>query len=254
MESIYFSLLGKFSYIGLFVVLFVAGLGVPLPEDIPLLAAGWLVHKGQADLLLMMLTGLAGVMVGDSLIFNMGRKYGIHIIEHKWLRRIAKPWLLEKARNMYARHGTKILFAARFMPGLRSVMFLTAGMFRVPFWKFFIIDGAAALISVPVWVWAGYRFSPHILDILEGTRLAGLGVGGLLVLALIGWGVYEYFHHLRSKGHEGAAQIHESLASRAAAELSPDASPAAGDSGALAAPSKVSGGIKSDAVAAGKAD
>lgn len=202
MDGFFFTLLGKFSYIGLFSVLIAAGLGVPLPEDIPLLAAGWLVYRGKADLYLMMLTGLAGVMVGDSLIFNMGRKYGMRIVEHKWLRRIAKPWLLEKARLMYANHGAKILFAARFMPGLRSVLFLTAGVFRVPYWKFFVIDGFAALISVPVWVWVGYKFSNYLDDILGGTRMASYIIGGVLVVALIAWGCWEYFHHLRKQGRE----------------------------------------------------
>lgn len=205
LDSVFFTLLSKFSYIGLFSVLIAAGLGVPLPEDIPLLAAGWLVFRGKADLALMMLTGLAGVMVGDSLIFNMGRRYGVHIVEHKWLRRIAKPWLLEKARLLYQNHGAKILFAARFMPGLRSVLFLTAGVFRVPYWKFFLIDGFAALISVPVWVYVGYKFSAHMEAILGGTRTATIAVGSGLIVALIVWGCYEYFHHLRSKGHEADA-------------------------------------------------
>lgn len=207
MDSIFFTLLGKFSYIGLFTVLMVAGLGVPLPEDIPLLAAGWLVYRGKADLVLMMLTGLAGVMVGDSLIFNMGRRYGVHIVEHKWLRRIAKPWMLEKARLMYENHGAKILFAARFMPGLRSVLFLTAGIFRVPFWKFFLIDGFAALISVPVWVYVGYRFSNYMEQILGGTRMASYVIGGIFAAALIAWGCYEYFHYLRNKGREAELGI-----------------------------------------------
>ncbi len=64
LDSVFFTLLSKFSYIGLFSVLIAAGLGVPLPEDIPLLAAGWLVFRGKADLALMMLTGLGLVAIG----------------------------------------------------------------------------------------------------------------------------------------------------------------------------------------------
>lgn len=199
MDSVFFTFLLKFSYAGLFGILFVAGLGVPLPEDIPLLAAGWLAYRGHADLGLMMLTGLIGVLVGDALIFNMGRRYGTHIVEHRWLRRIAKPWLLERARGLYENHGMKILFAARFMPGLRSVLYLTAGVCRVPYWKFFVIDGCAALISVPAWVWVGYYFSQQIEKVVGGARLASKVVGGLLLVALICWGIYEYYHNLRKK-------------------------------------------------------
>jgi membrane protein DedA with SNARE-associated domain len=199
LETILFSLLAKWSYLGLFIVLMAAGLGVPLPEDIPLLAAGWLVHRGQADLFLMMLTGLLGVMVGDSLLFTMGKRYGLHIVEHRWLRAIAKPWMLEKAREKYANHGAKILFAARFMPGLRSVIFLTAGVCRVPYWKFFIIDGAAALISVPLWVWVGWKFSARMEAILGTTRMATIVIVSLLLCSLVVWAAWEYFRYLRKK-------------------------------------------------------
>ncbi len=199
--------LSKWSYFGLFMILIAAGLGIPLPEDIPLVAAGWLVYHGNADLWLMILAGLVGVMVGDSLLFSMGRRYGDHVVEHRWLKRVAKPWLIEKARQLYMDHGAKVIFAARFMPGIRAVVFLIAGVFRVPFWKFVLIDGTAALISVPVWVWVGAKFSKHLEAILEGARLGTVGIVGVLILALAIWGIYEYRHNLSKKGHEGMTEI-----------------------------------------------
>jgi len=220
--------LAKWSYFGLFLILIAAGLGIPLPEDIPLVAAGWLVYKGRADLWLMIAAGLIGVMVGDSLLFSMGRRYGDHVVEHRWLRRIAKPWLIEKARRLYVNHGAKVIFAARFMPGIRAVVFLIAGVFRVPYWKFLLIDGVAALISVPVWVWVGARFSKHLEAILEGARLGTAGVVGVLILALVIWGVYEWRHNLSKKGHEAEAELTvESLSGLIrSAPLHPDSPPA----------------------------
>lgn len=197
MGDFFISLLGKWSYLGLFLVLMAAGLGLPLPEDIPLVAAGYLVHLGRADLHLMIATGLFGVLLGDSILFMMGRRYGEQIVQHRWLRRIAKPWLVEKARQKYVQHGAKILFAARFMPGLRSVLFLTAGTFRIPFWKFLAIDGFAALISVPTWVWLSSRFSGTIEELLGEARVASYVIGGGLAAAFVAWMIYEYSRHLR---------------------------------------------------------
>ena len=58
------------------------------------------------------------------------------------------------------------MFFARFLPGLRMPVFFTSGLYKVPFWKFFLIDGFAALISVPIWVLLAYYFSKN-LDVLE---------------------------------------------------------------------------------------
>jgi membrane protein DedA with SNARE-associated domain len=218
-DEFFFAFLAKWSYLGLFIVLMAAGLGLPLPEDIPLIAAGWLVHKsdGQVHLHLMILTGLAGVMLGDTMLFYMGRRYGTHIVEHRWLRRIAKPWLVEKARQKYVQHGAKILFAARFMPGLRAVLFMTAGTFRVPAWKFLLIDGFAALISVPTWIWAASKFSGTIEELLHDAKTATYVMVGVLLAALAVWIVWEYFHNLRKRN--GAIGVSLSVGPTAAADL-----------------------------------
>jgi membrane protein DedA with SNARE-associated domain len=155
----------------------------------------------------MIMTGLIGVLLGDSILFFMGRQYGMQIVEHRWMRRFAKPWLVQKARRMYTDHGAKIVFAARFMPGLRAVLFLTAGVFRIKYWKFILIDGAAALISVPTWIWLSYRFSGKIEDLLGGARLATYVIGGGLLAALLVWVAWEYFHNLRRRnGIDGREQ------------------------------------------------
>ena len=112
MQDLLFAFVGKWTYLGLIAVLLAAGFGLPLPEDIPLLAAGWLVYKGDADFELMIATALFGVLLGDSVLFMLGRWYGMRILEHRFLRRIAKPWLLAWAQALYDGHGAKILFAA----------------------------------------------------------------------------------------------------------------------------------------------
>lgn len=199
MESLFVEVVGNWSYLGLLLVLLAAGMGLPLPEDIPLILAGFLVSRGNGDLFLMMLTGLAGVIIGDSILFCLGHRYGPGIVEHRWFRRFAKPWLIERARQKYENHGAKILFAARFMPGLRAVLFLTAGVFRVPYWKFITFDGTAALISVPVWIWAGWKFSSKIQEVFAGARMASYIILSVLAVALLVWILWEYNHNLKRR-------------------------------------------------------
>ena len=221
MQDFFFAFVGKWSYLGLILILLAAGFGAPIPEDIPLLAAGWLVYKGEADLMLMIGAALIGVLLGDTIIFTMGRRYGMRILEHRFLRRIAKAWLLDRAQALYDDHGAKILFAARFMPGFRAVVFLNAGIFKVPYWKFLAFDGGAALISVPVWVWVGCKFSQHIHRFLGEARLASYVIGAALVAALIIWGLWERHHLLKKRRLIEAARIAEAAGAGVGA-ASPD--------------------------------
>jgi len=202
-EHFFWEVLSKWSHLGLFTVLMAAGFGLPLPEDIPLVLAGVIVRQAHDDairpLILMMCTGMIGVIVGDSALFWMGRLYGQSILNRRWIQRFAKPWLVEKARNKFENHGAKILFAARFMPGLRAIMFLIAGTFRLPYWKLLAFDGSAAIISVPAWIWAGWYFPTKIQSIFSNAKVATYVVFGTLALALIIWGIYEYKHNLKRR-------------------------------------------------------
>jgi membrane protein DedA with SNARE-associated domain len=67
-------------------------------------------------------------------------------------------------------------------------LFLSAGLYKVPFWKFFALDGFAALISVPLWIWLAYTFSSNLELLMERAKTLQMGIfailGSLLVLII----------------------------------------------------------------------
>jgi len=207
-----FQFLSTWSYPGLFFILIAAGFGVPIPEDIPLILSGFIVRESYGaemwPLVYMCLTGLAGVIAGDSVMFYLGRRFGPAIVEKRWFRRFAKPWLIEKAREKYDHHGAKILFAGRFMPGLRCVLFLSAGVFKVPYWKLLAFDGTAAILSVPLWVWAGWFFHAKLTAVYNSAKIAAIVIAAVAVALIVAWIIYEYYRNLRKKGHEGISDPH----------------------------------------------
>ena len=170
--------------IGITAVLLISGLGVPIPEDIPLLLAGFLCseHGGRLSHLSAMIPlTYCAVFGADLMVYGLGRRYGSHVIDFPVLRRIIVPERLAKAEQAVHQHGGKMLAVARFLPGLRSAVFITAGTFRVPLWKMVVFDGAAALASVPLWVLVGYHFGENIPQIL---RYANAVKGYLFVLVV----------------------------------------------------------------------
>ena len=157
-----------YGYIAVFLVLVACGLGLPIPEDITLVAGG--VICGLSDSLInvhyMFIISLIGVLVGDFCMFMTGRILGPRVTKLPFLRRIFTDKIYNKMQEKAHRYGPRILFVARFLPGLRAPIYVTAGISRkVSYLKFLLMDGSAALISVPIWVYAGYYFA-YDLDLL----------------------------------------------------------------------------------------
>jgi membrane protein DedA with SNARE-associated domain len=150
---------GPAVYVGVFFILITCGLGVPLPEDVPLIAGGYLVAR-TGSLPLMIATGLAGILIGDSMIFRAGQTYGEKLLETRLGRHIPGE-RVQRTIHLFERHGPKFIIAARFVPGLRAVTFFVAGTTGVPFWKFLLFDGLAACVSAPAWVVLGWWARKH---------------------------------------------------------------------------------------------
>ena len=147
----------QYGYTAVFLVLLACGFGVPIPEDITLVTGGVISGLGYANLYVMYAVGMAGVLVGDGLMFTAGRVYGDKILRFKPIARVMTPKRYTQVQEKFDKYGNWVLFVARFLPGLRTPIYITAGISRkVSFWQFLLMDGFAALISVPVWIYLGY--------------------------------------------------------------------------------------------------
>ena len=161
-----------FSYLGVALVIFGGGLGLPVPEDIPLLFAGYLCGRGIADLWIMLPFTFVVVVGSDCMVYWLGHRFGWRITQMRWFRKFLSPRRMAKAEAMYHRHGGKTLFAARFMPGLRTPLFFSAGVFKIPFWKMLTYDGLAALLSAPLFVLLGYYYADNIHWLIDSIDAA----------------------------------------------------------------------------------
>ena len=162
-------------YAVVFVMLVLCGFGLPMPEDVVLVTGGvlaWLASDletasfggmlADRGLLAMVIVGLAGILAGDSVIFLAGRTFGARVADFRPLRRVITPEKLEKVEKLMRRRGNVVVVIARFLPGLRAPTYFTAGHARLPYWEFLLFDGAAALISAPLWVCIGFYFGSNI--------------------------------------------------------------------------------------------
>jgi membrane protein DedA with SNARE-associated domain len=142
--------------------LIVAGLGVPVPEDIMLLAAGVLVHRGEVSYAGALAACAVGVMVGDTFIFLLARRLGPSALERRPLNLLVTPVRRERIERMFEKYGNVIVFMARHMAGLRAPTFAMAGMHNMPLSKFWLWDGLGLCVSAPVVIGIGYWLADNL--------------------------------------------------------------------------------------------
>lgn len=144
-------------YAAVFLALLVCGMGVPIPEDVTLVAGGVIAGLGYANVHVMFAITMAGVLIGDAGMFLLGHHFGARMLRWRLIAWIVTPARYAAVQRKFEQYGNRMLFTARFLPGMRTAVFITAGLtHRVSFARFLLLDGLAALISVPIWVYLGY--------------------------------------------------------------------------------------------------
>lgn len=156
-----------FTYLGLFAVLLLCGLGLPIPEDIALLAGGFLVHRGITRYPITLAVSLVGVVAGDNSLFFLGRRFGSGLVRYVFLSRPESQAQIARIRRFMHRYGDRAIFFARFLAGLRAVIYLTAGSFGVTPLRFLFYDVLGAVISVPIVVSLGYLFGGQLEKVIR---------------------------------------------------------------------------------------
>lgn len=180
----------EYGYAAVFGILILCGFGLPVPEDITLVSGGIISGLSYTNPHIMCVVGLLGVLIGDSTMFLGGRIFGYRIQRIRTFRRILSPRRFSQIQQKFKKYGLGLLFVARFLPGLRSPIYLVAGMSRrISFFTFLLMDGLAALISVPVWIYLGFFFADNrdlLMSYVHDVQSAiYLGLGLLIVIVLV---------------------------------------------------------------------
>jgi membrane protein DedA with SNARE-associated domain len=169
----------------IFFLLLGAGLGIPIPEDVPLLATGVLAtHEGG----LSVAEGAAAcgvfVLTRDLIVYGLGRRYGTALLRRPIFSRIAPEATVTRYQALIRRRAIGVVFCGRFVVGLRSAIFFAAGTAGVSARLFLVVDALAAMVSVPFFVWLGWRFASDLHRVEAITKdirwvtllIVGLGV------------------------------------------------------------------------------
>ena len=184
--------ISDYPYIGVALVFLLCGLGFPLPEELVLLAGGYICCKypERASLLPMMAWCGGAIMVGDLIPFTLGHVFGVRLLRLRWLRYFITKQRLATFDRWFRRRGEMVIVISRFLAGLRVVAFFTAGAMKMRWLRFLMLDGTGIALMAPLLIWAGYRSAGVIDELIVTVQKVehGIrwGVGGAAVLLALG--------------------------------------------------------------------
>ncbi len=176
------------SYFGIVVALVLTGAGLPIPEEVPIVAAGVLSSPAYGFLDPYAAFGccLAGALMGDCLMYGIGRFLGKRYLrEHPRFAHLLHEEREKQMEDLLERHGLKVFFLARFMVGIRAPIYLAAGVIRVPWKRFVLVDAFCATVVVGLVFGLSYRFGPEINVFVRRYQWTVTGIVVLVVAVVV---------------------------------------------------------------------
>lgn len=182
--------LSQYGYGGLFALLMLGIVGLPIPDETLLVFSGYLISSGKLHPFLTFLTGFAGAASGISASYWLGRTLG-----HKAVGRYGKyihltPGRLDAVQRWFDKIGNWLLSVGYFIPGVRHFTALVAGMSGLPYRIFAPYAYSGAAVWVAFFLAIGYLVGENWRTALRLIHhYTAVSVIILLILGLILWWV-----------------------------------------------------------------
>lgn len=197
-------LVGQYGYLGIILLLVLGGLGLPVPEEAPVVLAAILTKNGRMHPILAFGACLVGVLLGDFLVYFLGYRYGERVLSFRLTRKFLTRIREEQLKGYFHRHGFKILIVGRFAVGFRTAAYLTAGILRLPAFNLLLIDLLAATLSTSLMFGLGYVFAHQIEAVLKGAQHWIVAIAAVGVTAFV---LYRYIQGRRRAGRPVGPKI-----------------------------------------------
>jgi len=178
---------------GIFLVVILGNIGLPVPEETVLAGAGYLVWSGRLQLIPVLIVSIVSAVAGDNFGYWLGRRYGRAAVE-RYARWLLTPARVVVAESFISRYGALAVCIARFVGGFRFLAGPLAGAAGLPFRSFLRGNLLGAVLFVPYAVGIGYAIGyglgPYMARVphaLGGIGHVMLPLAIIVVVVLVAW-------------------------------------------------------------------
>lgn len=187
------------------------GVGLPIPEEIILVGAGYVSYKNLAHPGLALATCVVAIVAGDLMPFMLGRVFGPKLLRLRLVRGWISQERLANFDDWFKRHGRLTILVARFLTGIRIPAFFTAGSIRMNMVRFLLMDMLGVMISAPVLIWLGMHYGDKIDEVIDWVRTTERGVLILVLTGVLCGAAYVWWRLRRRKRLLGSMDVRETF-------------------------------------------
>jgi len=190
-SALFLNIVDRTGYSGLFLVMAIGNLGIPVGTELIVPAAGALAATGHLSSVWLAATiATLGEVVGGTLLYAIGFAGGRPFVVRygRYLKLSEKK--LDAFHRFYERYGNVVVFVCRFIPLLRGIAALPAGVSRMQKRYFIGYTAAGSAIFCFGLAWIGSLFGKHLDAITPQIHKITLGVALALAVVIVGYLVY----------------------------------------------------------------
>ncbi len=193
LEGIYRSV----GYLGVFLAMAIESACIPLPSEIILPLAGWMVSRGDFDFWLASIAGTLGCTLGSAIAYWVGALGGRPLLLRYGRYVLISPHEIDTADRWFARYGEAAIFFSRLLPVVRTFISFPAGVVRMNFARFLLYTTLGSLPWSLALVYAGKLLGDNWLVVRHFLQQFDYVII-LVVVALVVLFVYRRLAAVRS--------------------------------------------------------
>ena len=172
-------------YPGVFVLITLESTLIPIPSELVMPFAGFMASQGEFSLPVLLIINSVAALLGSGICYWIGVVGGRPFLERYGKYFLIRQHDIEKTEAFFAKHGKKTVLIARFVPVIRHVISVPAGIARMPLRSFFLQTFLGSTIWGGALILLGYYVGANWESFAKPLKRVDLLIGAVLVLALV---------------------------------------------------------------------
>ncbi|MDM5315267.1 DedA family protein [Fictibacillus sp. b24] len=191
MEFDLINIIHQYSYFGIFLLLALGIIGLPIPDEILLATVGYFIFAGDLAAVPAILSAFFGAITGITGSYYIGTSCGKPLLKKLGPKIGISEDKINKTQNFFLKYGKAALFFGYFMPGVRHLTAYFAGMYSLSLRQFALFAYSGAIFWCSFFILIGYQLAGRWALVMDVIHKIGLYAFTIVILSVVAWIIFK---------------------------------------------------------------